>query len=206
MCAGSSTTAKRSRRHGSRRPSIRRGRRPRLPTTGEWRRSVPTLEWRLSLGCIPARVECLVPRDIDPSGPGDGSGDRANGGRRPGRDPSPHRQGLGSVRVPSSVRIQHRPGCSTSTKARRCRPEMCGSSGSKTRAACGRVRSLDETQVLRDAKNAVWRVRDVLKYTEFEPNAKVDPRLFTEAALRLPSRSRIIDDRPEAREPTRLVP
>ena len=60
------------------------------------------------------------------------------------------------------------------------------------------VRSLDETQVLRDAKNAVWRVRDVLKYTEFEPNAKVDPRLFTEAALRLPSRSRIIDDRPGA--------
>jgi hypothetical protein len=50
------------------------------------------------------------------------------------------------------------------------------------------------------------RIRDVIKYTEFQPNAKVDPRLFTEAALGLPSRSRIIDHRGGARERIRRVP
>lgn len=68
------------------------------------------------------------------------------------------------------------------------------------------VRSLDQTQVLRDARDAVWRVRDVLKYTEFTPDAKVDPRLFTEASLRLPTGSRIVDGRLGARERVRVAP
>jgi hypothetical protein len=68
------------------------------------------------------------------------------------------------------------------------------------------VRWLDETQVLRDAKGAVWRTRDVVKYTEFEPNAKVDPKRFTEESLGLPARSRILDGRPGARGPERRVP
>lgn len=68
------------------------------------------------------------------------------------------------------------------------------------------VRSLDETEVLRDQRDAVWRVRYVLKYTDFEPNAKVDPGRFAEAALGLPSGSRIIDGRLGASERERRVP
>jgi hypothetical protein len=45
------------------------------------------------------------------------------------------------------------------------------------------VRSLDDVRVVHDARFGIMRVRDVLKYTEFEPNAKVDARRFMEAAL-----------------------
>jgi hypothetical protein len=68
------------------------------------------------------------------------------------------------------------------------------------------VRSMDETRVLRDARNAVWRVREVLKYTEFTPNAKVDPGMFAEASLRLPRGSRILDGRVGAGQRVRVVP
>jgi hypothetical protein len=67
------------------------------------------------------------------------------------------------------------------------------------------VRSMDETQVLRDAKRSAWRIRDVLKYTEFEPNAKVDPRMFTEDSLGLSPGSRIMDGRPGGKERIRGV-
>ena len=57
------------------------------------------------------------------------------------------------------------------------------------------IRSMDRTTVLRDERNATWRTRDVFKYTEFEPNAKVEPKMFTIESLRLPAGSRIQDNR-----------
>jgi hypothetical protein len=68
------------------------------------------------------------------------------------------------------------------------------------------VRSIDKTDVFRDPRIPVARIRNVLKYTEFQPNAKIDPKLFAEASLGLPSRSRILDWRPGAKAPFRLVP
>jgi hypothetical protein len=68
------------------------------------------------------------------------------------------------------------------------------------------VRSLDETRVLRDGKNAVWRTRDVLKYTEFEPNATVVPSLFMKDARRPTARSRTVDDRHGTEESDRRTP
>ena len=68
------------------------------------------------------------------------------------------------------------------------------------------VRSIDKTDVSRDPRIPVPRIRHVLKYTEFQPNAKVDPKLFLEAALGLPSRSPILDHRPGAKNRFRLVP
>ena len=68
------------------------------------------------------------------------------------------------------------------------------------------VRSIDKTDVFRDPRIPVARIHNVLKYTEFQPNAKVDPKLFLEAALGLPSRSPIIERRPGAKDPIRLVP
>jgi hypothetical protein len=63
------------------------------------------------------------------------------------------------------------------------------------------VRSIDKRDVFRDPRIPVARIRDVLKYTEFQPNAKVDPKLFMEAALGLPSGSPILDWRPGAKAP-----
>jgi hypothetical protein len=40
------------------------------------------------------------------------------------------------------------------------------------------VRPIDKTDVFRDPRIPVARIRHVLKYTEFQPNAKVDPKLF----------------------------
>jgi hypothetical protein len=68
------------------------------------------------------------------------------------------------------------------------------------------VRSIDQTDVFRDPRIPVARIRHVLKYTEFQPNARVDPKLFLEAALGLPSRSPILDWRPGAKAPFRQVP
>jgi hypothetical protein len=68
------------------------------------------------------------------------------------------------------------------------------------------VLSIDKTDVSRDPRIPVPRIRHVLKYTEFQPNAKVDPKLFLEAALGLPSRSPILDHRPGAKNRFRLVP
>jgi hypothetical protein len=68
------------------------------------------------------------------------------------------------------------------------------------------VRSLDETRVLRDERKAVWRTRDVLKYTSFEPNARIDPRLFTKDARRPTARSLVVDGSPEAAESDRQLP
>jgi hypothetical protein len=68
------------------------------------------------------------------------------------------------------------------------------------------IRSVDETLVLRNEKGAIWRVRNVLKYTQFEPNAKVAPKMFTEESLGLPSKSRITDGRPGAKERERQWP
>jgi hypothetical protein len=65
------------------------------------------------------------------------------------------------------------------------------------------IRSLDVTRSHRDHRNGAWRSRDVLKYTQFEPNANVDPKLFTKDA-RLPTSSRQeIDDRPEVEDSDR---
>jgi hypothetical protein len=64
------------------------------------------------------------------------------------------------------------------------------------------VRSIDETSVLHDEKNAVWRTRDVMIFTDFKPNAEVDPKLFSEDALRLNAGSPIIDRRTGTNKPT----
>ncbi len=68
------------------------------------------------------------------------------------------------------------------------------------------VRSVDKTDVLRDPRIPVARIRHVLKYTEFQPNAKVAPKLFTQAALGLPSGSPILDCAPRPRIPFAVCP
>jgi hypothetical protein len=55
------------------------------------------------------------------------------------------------------------------------------------------VRSIDKTDVFRDPRIPVARIRHVLTYTEFRPNAKVDPKLFMEAALGLSFRRPVLD-------------
>jgi hypothetical protein len=68
------------------------------------------------------------------------------------------------------------------------------------------VRSIDKKAVFRDPRIPVARIRNVLKYTEFQPNASVDPKLFMEPALGLPSRSPILDWRPGTKAPFRQAP
>jgi hypothetical protein len=65
------------------------------------------------------------------------------------------------------------------------------------------IRSFDQKRSYRNRRNGAWRTRDVLKYTQFEPNAKVDPKLFTEDARRPTSRRREIDDRPDVEDSDR---
>jgi hypothetical protein len=65
------------------------------------------------------------------------------------------------------------------------------------------IRSLDLMRSHHDHRNGDWRSRDVLKYTQFEPNANVDPKLFTKDASRPTSRRREIDDRPEVEDSNR---
>lgn len=67
------------------------------------------------------------------------------------------------------------------------------------------VRSLDEKEVLRDEGNKIWRTHDVMKYTEFEPNAKVDLKMFSEESLQLKPGSQIVDSRPGAKQRVRRV-
>ena len=68
------------------------------------------------------------------------------------------------------------------------------------------IRSIDRTYVSSDPRLPVPRIRDVLKYTEFQPNAKVDPKLYMAAALGLPSGSPTLDWRPRAKAPSRQLP
>ena len=56
------------------------------------------------------------------------------------------------------------------------------------------VRSLDETFVFRDQDGSRPRVRQVLKFTAFEPNVKVDASMFTEESLDIPDGTSIIDN------------
>jgi hypothetical protein len=65
------------------------------------------------------------------------------------------------------------------------------------------IRSLDVTRSHRDHRNGAWRSRNVLKYTQFEPNANVDPKLFTTDARLPTSRRQEIDDRPEVEDSDR---
>jgi hypothetical protein len=55
------------------------------------------------------------------------------------------------------------------------------------------VRSLDETYLGRDQDGSQFRERRVLIFSAFEPNAVVDPKLFTEESLELPDGTRIVD-------------
>ncbi len=48
--------------------------------------------------------------------------------------------------------------------------------------------------------------RDELEYDDFEVNAEVSPDLFTMDALAMPSGSRILDQRPEVKQPIHFVP
>lgn len=57
------------------------------------------------------------------------------------------------------------------------------------------VRSLDEAFVFSEDGHSAGRVRRVLKYSTFEPNAKVDASKFTEESLELPDGSSIVDNR-----------
>jgi hypothetical protein len=62
------------------------------------------------------------------------------------------------------------------------------------------VTSLLETFQTRDEQGKLdRRLRGVMMYSRFEPNAKVDPSLFTEESLHLPAGSPIVDSRPEAK-------
>ncbi len=61
------------------------------------------------------------------------------------------------------------------------------------------VKSLVEEFNLKDQS-----VREELDYDTFEPNAKIDPKLFTEAALDMPPGSRIIDQRPNVDPKNRI--
>jgi hypothetical protein len=45
------------------------------------------------------------------------------------------------------------------------------------------VRSLDDMRVVLDPRLGIMRVRDVMKYTDFDPDAKVDASRFMEASL-----------------------
>ena len=65
------------------------------------------------------------------------------------------------------------------------------------------IRSLDVRRSYHSRRNGDWRSRDVLKYTQFEPNANVDPKLFTKDARLPTSRTTEIDDRPEVKDSDR---
>jgi hypothetical protein len=66
------------------------------------------------------------------------------------------------------------------------------------------VTSLQETFETRDKNRKVdQRLRAVMIYATFEPNAKVDPSLFTEKSLKLPAGSPFVDGRPNAKMPNR---
>jgi hypothetical protein len=68
------------------------------------------------------------------------------------------------------------------------------------------IRSLDTRRVLLKDGEVFMRIRDILKFTAFEPNAAVAPQMFTEAALQLFPGSRIIDQRPGVKERIRRLP
>jgi hypothetical protein len=55
-------------------------------------------------------------------------------------------------------------------------------------------------------KYAETEFRDELEYDDFEVNAEVSPDLFTMDALAMPSGSRILDQRPEVKQPIHFVP
>jgi hypothetical protein len=68
------------------------------------------------------------------------------------------------------------------------------------------VTSLLETFATRDEKGkADRRLRAVVMYSKFEPNVKVDPSLFTEASLRMPAGSSIVDNRPGSKVRIRRI-
>jgi hypothetical protein len=59
------------------------------------------------------------------------------------------------------------------------------------------VSNLLETFETRDEKGKRGlRMRAIVMYSSFEPNAKVDPKLFTEESLKMPAGSSIVDSRP----------
>jgi hypothetical protein len=67
------------------------------------------------------------------------------------------------------------------------------------------VTSLQEVFELRSPMNKVMkRVRTVLMYSRFKPNAKVDKNLFTEESLQMPDGCRIIEIRPGERSKERI--
>jgi hypothetical protein len=66
------------------------------------------------------------------------------------------------------------------------------------------VVSLQDTFETRDEHGKLdQRLRAVLIYSKFEPNVKVDPSLFTEKSLHMPTGSPVVDGRPNAKMPTR---
>jgi hypothetical protein len=62
------------------------------------------------------------------------------------------------------------------------------------------VTSLQETfETYKEGGQLDGRFRAVMMYAKFEPNCRVDPSLFVEDPLRLPEKSRIIDNRIEGK-------
>jgi hypothetical protein len=57
------------------------------------------------------------------------------------------------------------------------------------------VRSLEQRFVLREANLSRRRVRRVLKYSAFEPNARVEPSMFSVDSLHMPKGTPIVDRR-----------
>jgi hypothetical protein len=67
------------------------------------------------------------------------------------------------------------------------------------------VTSLQQTFELRnEMQNVDRRLRQVLMYSRFEPNAKVDRSLFTEGSLQMPDGCRIIESAPGKRRTVRI--
>ena len=65
--------------------------------------------------------------------------------------------------------------------------------------------SLQQSFELRDPMDKVMRrVRTVLMYSRFEPNAKVDKSLFTEESLQMPDGCQIIEIRPGEKSKVRI--
>jgi hypothetical protein len=69
------------------------------------------------------------------------------------------------------------------------------------------VTSLQETFETRNEKGRFDnRFRAVMMYAKFQPNPKVDPGLFGEAAFELPARSQVVDNRTKGKTLIRQTP
>ena len=136
------------------------------------------------MGRRPARWQFLASRTTDRECDSTADRDQADPRRGPGGELSAreYRSRPGPVRMSSGFGIRLAR-LRSSTSARPNRPRTCGIEWKQSPTGLWYVRSIDKTDVFHDPRIPVQRIRHVLKYTEFQPNAKVDPKLFLQAAL-----------------------